>query len=96
VWLVARSNYGRFDDRVAAKCMTGCLEDNPDYLAAKSFRESGDTEQRVAFAAFGVGGAVVLTGVLLIYLNQPRIESVPMLAPSVGPDHASVSLTGSW
>jgi hypothetical protein len=40
--------------------------------AVRELESRGRTESRIAVGAFAVGGAAVVAGAVLVYLNQPR------------------------
>ncbi|HEX5749381.1 MAG TPA: hypothetical protein VFZ09_24345 [Archangium sp.] len=60
-------DYSVFDTGIL-QC--GGCDPKPDGLAAT--RARGDTLQRTAFGAYGLGGAALVTGAVLLYLNQPQ------------------------
>jgi hypothetical protein len=86
----AGNNFETFDDEVARLCPSGCTEaELPP--AAKDARERAEVQNAVAVTLFVAGGATVATGVVLLVLNQPRLEPIqeprkvavtPLLAPS--------------
>jgi tetratricopeptide (TPR) repeat protein len=60
-------DYGVFD---AGILQCGGCDPKPGGLAAA--RARGDNLQRAAFGAYGLGGAALITGAVLLYLNQPQ------------------------
>lgn len=93
----ARDSYDAFDLGVTA--CGGCV---PDTGLADQ-RSRGDTMQTLAFGGYAVGGAALVTGVVLVYMNrlQPyrvddqlkQPEPAVMVAPLVGGDSRGVSAT---
>lgn len=83
----SRSNYATFDDEVARQCPSGCSEaELPP--SARDARDRAEVQNGIAVALFAVGGAGVATGVVLLFLNQPRLEPVK--------SRASVAVTPLW
>ncbi|MFE8603024.1 PEGA domain-containing protein [Archangium violaceum] len=60
-------DYGVFDTGIL-QC-GGC---NPKPGGLADARARGDNLQRAAFASYGLGGAALITGAVLLYLNQPQ------------------------
>jgi hypothetical protein len=92
----ANKNYKAFDDGIAA--CGGCVPD--DSLASK--KSSADTQQLLAFIGYGVGGAALIGGSVLLYLNRakpyrldeeddPKAKGKTALVPWVAPDGGGVS-----
>ena len=71
----ARGSYDDFDSRIA-QC-GGCVPP-PD---VSDMRTRGDSMQQLAFGAYAVGGAAVVTGAILAYINRPQ-------AYRINPDEA--------
>lgn len=71
----ARKSYDNFDTRIA-EC-GGCVPP-PDVT---NLRAHGDSMQQLAFGAYAVGGAAVVTGAVLAYINRPQ-------AYRISPDEA--------
>jgi hypothetical protein len=65
-YLQARESYLDFDTRI--KACGGCM-DTPELVDA---RGRGDNLQRVAFTMCAVGGAALVTGAVLFYINRPQ------------------------
>ncbi|WP_224248329.1 hypothetical protein [Hyalangium gracile] len=89
--LQARDSFDSFDAGVLS--CGGCMPD--DSLASK--RSRGDTLQKVAVGSYAAGGAALLTGMVLLYVNraQPYRISPDELeqAPSATPEPPAVSVT---
>lgn len=62
----AKGSYEDFDTRIA-QC-GGCVP-TPD---VSDLRTRGDSQQQLAFGAYAVGGAAVVTGAILLYINRPQ------------------------
>lgn len=90
--------FDHFDDDFDTLCNEGCPETEvptafQDTLARAVF------EQRLAQASYAVGGAVLATGAVLLYLNRERLTirrgreqaaRAPMVTPVLEPGHAGV------
>jgi tetratricopeptide (TPR) repeat protein len=62
----AKGSFEDFDTRIA-QC-GGCVP-TPD---VSDLRTRGDSQQQLAFGAYAVGGAAVVTGAILLYINRPQ------------------------
>jgi hypothetical protein len=62
----ASKNFKAYDDGVAA--CGGCVPD--DALAGK--KSTAERDQLMAFIGYGVGGAALVTGSVLLYLNRAK------------------------
>jgi hypothetical protein len=106
VELSAQSSYDQFNQRVAA-CNTatqGCSTTTP---GIKSLRDSGDTKRMIGYVGYGVAGAAVGTGLVLLWVNrrQPyqispeQLSEAPppvAIAPVVSPDMAGAMVQGHF
>lgn len=102
-YLAARSEFAGYDDAAARACQqpgqpVGCTAEQlhalPDLRARK---DRAETEQTVAFTLFAVGGAAVLTGVIGMIVDQPRVRTEPRrvaVVPTAG--GMAISLSGSY
>lgn len=97
----ASSNFQTFDDEVARQCPTGCSEaELPP--SARDARDRAEFQNGVAVTLFAVGGAGVVTGVVLLVLNQPRLEperkqpAKLSFEPVVSPGFSGVSASGQF
>jgi hypothetical protein len=64
--------FDRFDGEFDTLCRDGCPQDE----VSRTLRDSLDRaerEQRIAQVSYAVGGAVLITGVALVYLNRERL-----------------------
>ena len=109
--LSANSSYKDYDTAVA-KCNTGAMNGgcmNAGDVA--SMRDSGDTKKTLGYIGYGVAGAAVATGVVLLYLNRSNSyqitadeyrkqlrenESGISVTPVIAPGVAGAMLTGSF
>ncbi|HEY4058410.1 MAG TPA: PEGA domain-containing protein [Kofleriaceae bacterium] len=88
--LLARSNFHDFD-AFAHTCGTTCGEGSVGYDAAKKRHDRGYLERGIGIGAFAVGGAAVATGLVLVFMNQPREVQI---APTV--EHPGVAILGRF
>jgi len=71
--LEARTNFDTFDSDLAKLCPSGCTRDQlPSTVFAS--RDRGRLENQIAIGLLATGGAAAATGVVLLILNQPRLE----------------------
>lgn len=87
--LAARSNMDKFRDGVAMCGQAGCLADDP----VNDFESRALLQDRIAISMWAVGGAVVATGLVMVYMNRERRV---IAAPSIGAGVAGLTLRGSW
>src|SRR5581483_6882228 len=83
----AKSNFDAFDAELAKQCPSGCTAAQLPSTALAA-RDRGNAEQSAAVGMFTVGGAALATGIVLLILNQPRLEAAPRplaVAPIVAP-----------
>lgn len=94
----ADSSYEAYDLAITEACAPpdGCAaEDVPE--ETNSLRDSGDLKRRSAQVLWTVGGAAVVTGAVLLLLNQPRsvrAEPSVTVAPAVLPGGGAI--VGTW
>ncbi len=69
--LSANSSYQGFDDAVA-KCVadSGAMSACASSSDLQGMRDSGDTKKMLGYVAYGVAGAAVVTGAVMLYLNR--------------------------
>jgi tetratricopeptide (TPR) repeat protein len=69
--LSATSSYDEYDTEVArcneASGQMGCTESS-----VTDIRKSGDTKRTIGYVGYGVAGAAIVTGALLLYLNRQQ------------------------
>jgi tetratricopeptide (TPR) repeat protein len=93
---LAASGFKEYDDSIR-KC-GGCVPSS----SQQSTHDNASLEQTIAFAAYGIGGAALLTGAYLIYANRAQAfridikeQAVPStelsLAPTVSRDGLGLS-----
>lgn len=108
----ANSSYDDYDAAVA-KCNTdsmsmGCANDG----SVADMRKSGDTKKTLGYVGYGLAGAAVVTGVVLLYLNRQtsyqitadeyrkelREKEQPAVSvtPVLAPEYAGAALIGSF
>lgn len=94
----AQTQLNSFDADLARLCPSGCTESQiPRTVFAG--QSSGNTENAVAIGLFAAGGALIVTGVVLVAMNAPRPEQDPTpsqvaIAPVLGP--GVFGLSGFW
>ncbi|HEY4181903.1 MAG TPA: hypothetical protein VGM90_33900 [Kofleriaceae bacterium] len=88
--LLARSQFSTFDD-FSTSCGGQCSKGDPGYDAAKKHYDRGYLERGIGTGALVVGGAAVATGIVLVFMNQPREVQV---APTV--EHPGVAILGRF
>jgi hypothetical protein len=94
-YLWARSNMKDFDEAFQERCPDGCDAETARGLAVNAKRDEALMKQTVAFSLWAGGGAAVLTGVLGLILDRPRVRAEASRAvPVVGavPGGATVAL----
>jgi hypothetical protein len=108
--LSANSSYNSFDEAVAR-----CVETSSNMACSEdlaSMRDSGDTKKTLGYIAYGVAGAAVITGAVLLYLNRETSYQITAdeyrrelrdaqnpsasIAPLVGPGVGGVMVHGSF
>lgn len=82
--LAARGAFGSYDSQITTCAAVGggsCLP-RTDVTALKA---QGDLLQSLAFGSYIVGGAALITGAILIYVNrlQPYVKTLEVAGPSV-------------
>jgi hypothetical protein len=96
--LKSRADMKSYDDEVGTLCPEGCPASTLPG-AVRDEKSRAELENAIAVSAFATGGAVLVTGAVLLYLNQPRavtVEKTPGAAPrrvSVAPGLGSLSVT---
>lgn len=73
--LSAKSSYEDFDTEVA-RCNTesgggGCTDQ-----AVMDLRDSGDTKKAIGYVGYGIAGAAVVTGLVMVYLNRAEAYQI--------------------
>lgn len=91
----ADRNFARFDDDFAVACPTGCPDDDaPQDLLD---RKSRATQQRgIGITGLVAGGAVLGTGMVMVYLNRPRaVRKERLSGDEVTGQHPGVDRSGT-
>jgi hypothetical protein len=106
--LLASNNYKDYDTKIAAcnmQSMNGGCAQSPEL---NSLRDSGDTKKTAGFVMYGVAGAAIVTGAVLLYINRPQSyqirpedlnqqeEPAVTFAPIVAPTFAGAALSGRF
>ena len=94
----SKSAFNTFDAEIARLCPSGCTTAQlPSTVLAA--RDRGNAEQGAAIGMFAVGGATVVSGIVLLILNQPHLEAAPRpltLAPLVAPSTVGLAASLSY
>jgi hypothetical protein len=104
--LSAQSSYDEFNTRVAA-CNTttaGCPTATPGIV---SLRDSGNTKRTLGYVGYGVAGAAVVTGAILLYINRQQAYQITpeeleaghapvAVAPIVSPEIVGAMVQGHF
>jgi hypothetical protein len=111
--LSAKSSYKDFDTAVA-RCSSdtgsngGCDVTSPNIA---SLRDSGDAKRTMGYVGYGVAGAAIVTGAVLVYLNRSQAyqissddyrreqlhkETPVTVTPIVAPDMAGAMVFGHF
>jgi tetratricopeptide (TPR) repeat protein len=104
--LSAQSSYDQFNTKVAA-CNTmaaGCPTGTPGVI---SLRDSGDTKRTLGYVGYGVAGAALATGAVLLWINRRQayqitpeeLEAAPppiAIAPLVSPEAVGAMVQGHF
>jgi hypothetical protein len=92
-----KASYDAYDQGIRAQCPNGCPRASlPSGL--KADRAHGDVEVGVGATALAAGGTLVLSGVVMLVLNAPRVVEQPLggmmsFAPTVERHGAGGSLS---
>jgi hypothetical protein len=73
---IARAHERDFENQFKAMCPAGCAWDSMAGIDW-GLHDRAVLEHRLGLATVGVGGALVLTGLVMVALNQPREFAVP-------------------
>lgn len=83
-YLWARRDLASYDDTIAQECPNGCTVEMLRALVEVNARKDGAmTKQAVAITLLAAGGAAVLTGVLGLIIDKPRVRREPSRAAPV-------------
>ena len=94
--LAASSDFARYDKEASDnyQAWLGTDMSKPPVPPDPALHASGARDADLAYGAFVVGGAVAVTGFVLVLMNQPRLG--PVIAPSIGREHAGAVISVSW
>jgi hypothetical protein len=98
--LQASTNYSRYNEEFATACPNGCGGAGQPAIppSLTSIKDSAHAQNIAAITMFSVGGATIATGLIGVFLNQPR-ATIPhelQISPSAGPNGASLVVGGRW
>ena len=66
-----------------------------EQLGLEDVRRRAEFRQNLGYGLVGVAGATLVTGLVLVVLNQPRLVG-GTVSPTLGKEHAGATLTFSW
>ena len=92
----SKSNFRAYDDRFLRDCPMGCT---PDTIrpALNDRLSVAAREQELAVTGYIAGSAVIAAGVMLLYLNRPRLlEQDATTTSATGVALAPAISTGEW
>jgi tetratricopeptide (TPR) repeat protein len=75
--LAANDNFDEFDAYVSAECSDQC-DEIPADIAAK--KDRGETFRALGITTYALGAAGIITGVVLVLVNRPRVVEAPTLS----------------
>ncbi|HEY5922654.1 MAG TPA: tetratricopeptide repeat protein [Kofleriaceae bacterium] len=94
-WFLGKNEMDDFEVAYSAQCQNGCEPGltAPEHSALAAQRDSAELKRNVGIAMMGVGGAAIVTGVVLVIMNRgervlPNVE----VAPTAGGGVAKVGL----
>lgn len=92
---LARSHESDFERQFGAECPNGCTFEDPTRSVDWDLRDQARLEHKVGLVMAGVGGAVALTGLVMVALNQPRVIEVPITVTTT-PTSATATFTAHF
>ena len=84
---VANHDFNTYDSNIEMRCPHGCNAAMATQLTdLDSIKHHGYIAQDIAFSLYGVGAAIVITGVIGLVLNRPHtfVDAVPSITPTSG------------
>jgi hypothetical protein len=66
----------------------------PPVAPDRSLHDSAVRDANLAYGALAIGGAVAVTGFVMVLLNQPHLGAT--IAPSIGREHAGAVIEVVW
>jgi hypothetical protein len=93
--LQSRSDYKSYDDLVLSQCPLGCP---PDMPVSDSLQSKARVENIAGMSLLVTGGAVVIAGLVGVYLNAPHAiaEHTPVITPVASRGGGGALATWSW
>lgn len=92
-WFLGKNQMDKFDSDYAQQCSNGCEPGltAPEHAGLAAQRDSAKLKGQVGIAMAGVGGAVLLTGLVLAIMNRPtKVIPNVEVAPKSGGGVATV------
>ncbi len=90
--LKAQADIDEYDEDFAELCPTGCAEDELPG-AVRDLKTRAELEDAIGLGAIATGGALIVTGAILVVLNQPRIETVERPRMTVAPTRGGATVS---
>jgi len=90
------ADYDKGVDTCGSEMGGGCAPGTPKYNDLVALKDDAESQQRLGHVIIGVGGAVVVGGLILVVINQPRLVGGPTVSPSVGKESAGATVTFTW
>jgi hypothetical protein len=93
VWLAGKNQMEDFETEYSVQCQNGCEPGltAPEHRSLAAQRDSAELKGQIGVAMVGVGGAVAVTGIVLVILNRPqRVLPNVEVAPKAGGGIAKV------
>lgn len=92
----AKDMFATYDTEVNTTCTMGCTPGSSDYVRLEAQKQAAYDKQNRGYLIMGVGGAIFVSGLVLVVLNQPRLVGGPTVSPAVGKESAGATLTFHW
>jgi len=78
--VLARSHEREFETQFGNECPVGCSWRQPGVAVDWDLHDRAEIEHAVGLGVAGVGGGLIITGLVMLALNQPREVEVPPIA----------------
>lgn len=75
-YLLATGNLDSYDNGVIALCPNGCATDSPEHQGLVGKRDRGELQDKLMIGSLVAGGVALTTGLVLVFLNRPRVQQV--------------------
>ena len=94
--LVSSSDFSKYDQEAANNfsAWMGTDKSMPPMSPDRSLHDSGARDANIAYGALAVGGAVAVTGFVMVLLNAPHLA--PMVTPAIGKEQVGATVTMRW